>query len=81
MGCSIPVVASAVGANIDIVSNGHNGFLANTSDDWFKALEMLLMSELARSSMGAYGRRMVEEKYSLQINAPKLLSLFLSIKP
>lgn len=73
MACGIPVVASRVGANSDIVENGSNGFLVTTPTQWFKAIIHLYRQPEVRRKMGARARRSVEEKYQLGITAPRLV--------
>ena len=75
MACSLPVVASSVGANLEIVKNGKNGFLATTSTEWVNALEILLKSSVLRKKMGSAGRSHVEHKYCLQVTGPRLVRL------
>ncbi len=75
MACGLPVVASPVGANIDIINPGENGFLAGTNAEWITALKILRDDEALRARMGANGRKMVESKYSLSVTAPRLLQL------
>jgi glycosyltransferase involved in cell wall biosynthesis len=73
MACGLPVIASPVGANLEIVSHGRSGFLASTPEEWFGALTALRSSLQLRSSMGHEGRRMVESEYSLEVAAPQLI--------
>lgn len=75
MACGLPVVASPVGANREIVEHGVNGFIASTASEWEQALRMLLKNDSLRKSMGAKGRESIEAKYSLQVQAPRLQSL------
>jgi glycosyltransferase involved in cell wall biosynthesis len=75
MACGIPVVASPVGANAEIVTHGVNGFLASSSDDWLAALKVLAGDPQLRQEMGSAGRALVEQGYSLQQTAPKLAAL------
>jgi glycosyltransferase involved in cell wall biosynthesis len=77
MACGKPVVASPVGVNREIVVDGVNGFLASSHDEWVRALERLKSDPELRKAMGTNGRRMVEEKYCLQVTAPRLHRLFL----
>src|SRR5438067_4051935 len=70
MACGVPVVASAVGVNRDIIQDGVNGFLAATEDEWVEKLERLLMDGELRRRLGAAGRRTIEERYALQKLAP-----------
>jgi glycosyltransferase involved in cell wall biosynthesis len=77
MACRKPVVASPVGANREIVVDGFNGFLASTPKDWSEALTRLKADPALRRAMGENGRRMVEEKYCLQVTAPRLRRILL----
>jgi glycosyltransferase involved in cell wall biosynthesis len=77
MACGKPVVASPVGVNREIVVDGVNGFLASSREEWVRALERLKSDTVLCRTMGANGRRMVEEKYCLQVTAPRLHRLFL----
>ena len=75
MACGLPVVASNVGVNSEIVRNGESGYLANTADEWISALEKLLQSSSLRAQMGAVGRRRVEEEYCIQKTGPLMAQL------
>ena len=75
MACGLPVVASPVGANREIVDHGATGFLAGNETEWVAALEALRDSPELRARLGAAGRRKVEKRYSLQITAPRLHDL------
>ena len=74
MACGIPVVASAVGVNREIIQDGINGFLAETEEEWVEKLHYLLTDAALRRRMGEAGRTTVETRYSLRANAPVLLS-------
>ena len=67
MAVGLPVVISPVGMNVDLIRSGVNGFLANTDDEWERALEDLAASRQLRRSVGARGRATVEEGYSATI--------------
>src|SRR5205814_2107242 len=69
MGCSLPTIASPVGANKDIVDHGKTGFLAATTSDWLAALETLYAEPDLRIAMGQAGRAKAETNYSLQVHA------------
>lgn len=73
MACGVPVVASPVGANREIVQPEVNGLLATSIDEWEAALSRLLDNAALRHAMGGAGRRQVEEWYSLQAQAPRLI--------
>lgn len=72
MACGLPVVASDVGVNGEIVQIGLNGFLAREANDWVDALGRLLSDKKLRQHMGQSGRKRVEDEYSIQITGPKL---------
>jgi glycosyltransferase involved in cell wall biosynthesis len=75
MGCGIPVVASAIGMNKEVVVNGENGFLVKDENEWLGKLSELLLDQNLRIAQGAKGRAIAEEKYSLQNNFYTLVSL------
>ena len=77
MACGLPVVASPVGVNSDIVEHGVNGFLAETDAEWKTVLEMLLRDPDLRRQMGAAGRKKVEEHYSLQVWGPRVAAMLM----
>jgi glycosyltransferase involved in cell wall biosynthesis len=68
----IPVVASPVGTNRDIVAPGRNGFLAGTPAQWRDALMTLARDPDTRATMGRAGRLQVERVYSVAAAAPQL---------
>ncbi len=72
MACGLPVIASPVGVNAEIVEHGVNGFLATTEAEWREALVTLLRDPELRRKMGAEGRRKVEAQYSLQVWGPRV---------
>src|SRR5262245_52081522 len=76
MACGVPVVAAAVGVNREIIQDGVNGFLASTNDEWIEKIGRLLAEPDLRARFGAAGRRTIEERYSLAVNAPKLVATF-----
>ena len=76
MACGLPVVASPVGVNRQIVEHGVNGFLAETQEDWALALKTLIADAGLRERMGRAGRDKVEQKFCLQVTEPKLVAWF-----
>jgi glycosyltransferase involved in cell wall biosynthesis len=75
MACGLPVVASPVGVNAEIVEDGGNGFLATTQDAWKAALMRLAGDEALRRRMGQAGRQKVEARYCLQVTAERLVAV------
>ena len=77
MACGVPVVASAVGVNREIVQDGVNGFLATSPAEWVEKLSRLIADPALRRTLGDAGRRTVEARYSLRATAPRLVSAVL----
>jgi glycosyltransferase involved in cell wall biosynthesis len=75
MASGVPVVASPVGVNKEIVDVGVNGYLAESDDEWVECLSVLLENDDLRGRMGAAARCKVADWYSLQQQAPRLLSM------
>lgn len=78
MACEKPVVASPVGINQGLVEHGVNGFLASNLQEWVEALSTLQHNKYLREDMGKAGRNLIEREYSLQVTAPRLLSILRS---
>lgn len=70
----IPAVCTPVGANKDIVKDGVNGFWAESEAQWENRLLTLINERDLRKEMGLKGREIVERNYSVEANAPRLLS-------
>ena len=79
MSVGVPCVASSVGGNKDIIQDRINGFLVNSEDEWLCKLELLLSDEVLREKIGKEGRKIVKEKYSLQVNAQKFIETLTSV--
>lgn len=75
MACSLPVVASPVGVNCEIIEHGVNGFLAERASDWRDALGRLLSDAALRARMGEAGRKKVQSKYSIETWAPRIAAI------
>jgi len=75
MAVGIPVVASPVGKNLELVQHGVNGFFARTEQEWAQMLALLAGDRDLCRRMGEAGRRFVEERYSLDDAAPRLLEI------
>lgn len=75
MACGLPVVASPVGVNGEIVRVGENGFLVDTASEWVDALGRLLSDAALRQQMGKAGRKRVEAAYCIQQVVPRLAAL------
>ena len=70
--CGVPVVASPVGVLRDIVIPDETGFWAESDEEWCRSLENLLTHPDDGARMGAQGRALVEDRYSLRSGLPIL---------
>jgi glycosyltransferase involved in cell wall biosynthesis/ubiquinone/menaquinone biosynthesis C-methylase UbiE len=73
--CGLPVVASPVGVNRELVEHGKSGYLATSDAEWEYALEALYQSSSTRREMGVLGREKVIKNYSIQVYAPKVAEI------
>lgn len=75
MASGLPVVASAVGANNEIVRHAETGYLVKSLEAWCACLETLLQNATLRQKMGEAGRARVVQQYCMTQTAPKLAGL------
>jgi glycosyltransferase involved in cell wall biosynthesis len=79
MGCGLPVIGTPIGVNKVLITDGWNGYKAITPSDWEEALERLVNAgPEKRMQLGANGRKLVEEEYSLQKYAKKYAAILLN---
>lgn len=75
MALGVPPVVSPVGVNTEIVSDGENGLLASSEDEWVEAVGRLVRDAPLRARLGAAGRSTVVDRYSGQGWAPRFLEV------
>ena len=71
MACGIPVVASPVGANVEVVPPSC-GLLTGSSQQWLEAFRQLAADPALRLRLGAAARHWVKQHYSLRSALPVL---------
>jgi glycosyltransferase involved in cell wall biosynthesis len=72
MSCGVPVVVSPFGMNQEVLQLGKVGFGARTELEWVESIGWLLDNPGQGREMGATGRNVVEERYSLNRLASRL---------
>lgn len=72
-GVGVPAVCTPVGVNRDAVADGGSGYWAATEAEWIRGLSALIEDAPARQAMGLEGRRRLEDGYTLEANAPRIL--------
>lgn len=75
MAAGLPVIASPIGVNNQIVRPGENGYLAASTEEWLDAFRKLGTDSGLRIKMGQTGRQQAEQMYNLSVTAPRLLDL------
>ena len=82
MSHALPVIASDVGGNGEIVLNDKTGFLfpLNNKKEFVEKLKMLLYDQKLRTKFGNNGRDRVIEKFDIQNTVQKYQRLFNSCR-
>jgi glycosyltransferase involved in cell wall biosynthesis len=66
MAAGLPVIASPIGANAEIVREGETGFLPATLSHWPALIAQLACDPELRARMGEVGRQRAESNYSIE---------------
>jgi glycosyltransferase involved in cell wall biosynthesis len=69
MAAGLPVVTNPVGVHTELVRPAETGFLATTEAEWVAAIRTLAADPGLRRRMGIAGRRLVQERYSVEAGA------------
>lgn len=76
MAVGAAAIASPVGVGGEILKQGAVGCAAVSHDDWYNALVRLYDDRGLASRLGAAGRALVEERYSVRQSAARLADIF-----
>lgn len=79
MAVGTAVVASSVGANVEILEGSGAGTLVGRDDEWQAAIEALVDDPEGRAACGRAGRARAVAEYSIDAVLPRYLSLFTQI--
>jgi len=66
MAAGLPVIASPVGANAELVRAGETGLVPERPEDWPASIARLATDPALRARMGAAGRELVDREYNLE---------------
>lgn len=78
MSCGLPIVATAVSGNLDVLKSGKNGILVpvKSPDKMAEAVSSLLDNENLRTELGVAARKTIEEKYTWDAISDKILRCY-----
>ncbi|AYK15552.1 glycosyltransferase family 4 protein [Methanosarcina flavescens] len=81
MSCGLPVVATAVSGNLDVIESGKNGILVpiKSPDRMAEAVSFLLDNEKLRTELGIAARKTIEQKFTWSAISDKILRCYYSI--
>jgi glycosyltransferase involved in cell wall biosynthesis len=79
MAAGLPVVVTGAGMNREVLALGEVGLSARGEQEWIDAITALLENAEMRRSMGATGRAVVEERFSLHRLAQQYAAVFQSL--
>lgn len=76
MAAGLPIVLSPVGHNLEVVTDGREGFFAGGVEEWRARLLQLVADPALRARLGANGRALAVERYDLPGMLEELAALF-----
>ncbi|WP_066834359.1 glycosyltransferase [Rufibacter ruber] len=76
MALGIPAIVSPVGMNVEVVDEGINGFICDTPEQWYSALEKVILDSHLRYTLGQQARLKIEQNYAVTANRLNFLGLF-----
>lgn len=76
MSCGIPVVASAIGGIVDVITSGENGLLVPPDDHGALAASVKRLLAGGGAAFGAMGRKSVIERFSLDTVTDRYIELY-----
>jgi glycosyltransferase involved in cell wall biosynthesis len=66
MSLGMPIVASAVGSNLEIIKDGFNGFLVKNEQEWEEKIQLLLENESLRLKLGQNARKTALAQFDIE---------------
>jgi glycosyltransferase involved in cell wall biosynthesis len=81
MSCGLPVIASNVGGNLDLIQSGKNGILFEEGnyEQLSSAIETILDNKQLKEKLGKNARQAIVKDYSMEITVSKYIELYTSL--
>lgn len=73
MATGVPSVCTLVGGGRDFLRHGENTLIAESEEDWYHHIKMLLHDQALRARLSISARQLVEEEYCIEVQAPRVL--------
>jgi glycosyltransferase involved in cell wall biosynthesis len=77
MSASVSTLTSNIGTASELIINGKNGFLCNSTEDWIRNICLLIENPILRKEIGEMGFMTVNQKYSKNLCFLELKTNFL----
>lgn len=81
MGLGVPTIATAIATNFRIIDTGHDGYLANSIDEWYDIIIKLINCKELRESIGKNARKRVVDEFSILSNSRRYLNVLQQFLP
>jgi glycosyltransferase involved in cell wall biosynthesis len=81
MSCGLPVIATAVSGNLDVIEDGKNGLLIppKSPEEMAIAISTLLEDSSMRCDLGRAARKTIEEKFTWDIISNRMIQCYDSL--
>jgi L-malate glycosyltransferase len=80
MALGIPPVATPLGSNATVITDGETGFLARDDAEWQRTVGRLVGDAELREQIGRRAAAVAHERFTLQSNAEKIVAAFRSVR-
>jgi L-malate glycosyltransferase len=80
MALGIPPVATPLGSNATVITDGETGFLARDDAEWQRTVGRLVGDAELRERIGQRAAALAHERFTLQSNAEKIVAAFRSVR-
>jgi glycosyltransferase involved in cell wall biosynthesis len=80
MACGVATVVSDFGEMPYIITDGTNGFIAESEEAWVEKLKTLLIDKALRARIGQAGQERVREAYCFDATVPRLMEIVTSLE-